>query len=137
MVKTEKRKAVIFMRKTFQTNKAPGGVAPLSALTVGGGLVFLSGLTAMDPVTGTIEGDAAAQADKALQIVEDVLTDYGLTMDDVLRCTLYLRDMGDFSAVNPVYASHFNEPYPARTCVEVAKLPLGALFEIDIIAEDT
>lgn len=135
-VKTEKRRAVIIMRKTFQTNKAPGGVAPLSAITVGGGLVFLSGLTAMDPVTGMIEGDAAAQADKALQIVEDVLEDYGLTMDDVLRCTLYLRDMGDFSAVNPVYASHFNEPYPARTCVEVAKLPLGALFEIDIIAED-
>jgi 2-iminobutanoate/2-iminopropanoate deaminase len=127
---------VIIMRKTFQTNKAPGGVAPLSALTVGGGLVFLSGLTAMDPVTGTIEGDAAAQADKALQIVEDVLKDYGLTTDDVLRCTLYLRDMGDFSAVNPVYASHFNEPYPAHTCVEVAKLPLGAMFEIDIIAED-
>ena len=124
------------MRRTFQTNKAPGGVAPLSALTVGGGLVFLSGLTAMDPATGTIEGDAAAQADKALRIAEDVLKDFGLTMDDVLRCTLYLGDMRDFSAVNPVYAAHFNEPYPARTCVEVAKLPLGSLFEIDIIAEE-
>lgn len=124
------------MRRTFQTNKAPGGIAPLSALTVGGGLVFLSGLTAMDPATGTIEGDAAAQADKALRIAEDVLKDFGLTMDDVLRCTLYLGDMRDFSAVNPVYAAHFNEPYPARTCVEVAKLPLGALFEIDIIAEE-
>lgn len=54
----------------------------------------------------------------------------------MLRCTLYLRDMEDFSAVNSVYAVHFNEPYPARTCVEVAKLPLGASFEIDIIAED-
>ena len=124
------------MRKTFQTDKAPGGVAPLSTLTVGSGLVFLSGLTALDPVSRALEGDAAAQADKTLRIAADVLADYGLTMDDVLRCTIYLKDMKDFGAVNPIYASHFNAPYPARTCVQVAALPLGALVEIEMVAEN-
>ena len=102
------------MRKTFQTNKAPGGVAPLSALTVGGGLVFLSGLTAMDPVTGTIEGDAAAQADKALLIVEDVLKDYGLTMDDMKE----FRQMGALTPGHPEYGHTVG--------VEATTGPLGA-----------
>lgn len=124
------------MRKTFQSDKAPGGLAPLSTLSVHNGLLFLSGLTAIDPVTGALEGDAAAQAGKALDIIKNVLEDYGVTMDNVLRCTIYLRNMADFAKVNEVYASRFNAPYPARTCIAVAELPLNALVEIDIIAAE-
>lgn len=124
------------MRNTFQSIMAPGGLAPLSTLTVCNGLIFLSGLTAIDPNTGTLDGDAAQQADKALKIIEDVLADYGSDMDNVLRCTIYLSDIDDFAAMNEVYQRHFNAPYPARTCIEVAKLPLGALIEIDVIAAE-
>lgn len=123
-------------RKTFQSDKAPGGLAPLSTLTVHNGLIFLSGLTAADPNTGELDGDAAQQTGKALSIIENVLADYGSNMNNVLRCTIYLRDLKDFASVNEVYARCFSEPYPARTCIEVAKLPLGALIEIDVIAAE-
>lgn len=123
-------------RKAFQSDKAPGSLAPLSTLTVHNGLIFLSGLTAIDPNTGRLDGDAAQQTDKALSIIENVLADYGSDMDNVLRCTIYLSDMEDFTSVNEVYEHHFGAPYPARTCIEVAKLPLGALIEIDVIAAE-
>lgn len=123
-------------RITFQSSEAPGGLAPLSTLTVHNGLLFLSGLTAIDPNTGKLAGDAAQQAGKALSIAKNILADYGSDMDNVLRCTIYLSDMRDFASVNEAYARHFSAPYPARTCVEVSKLPMGARVEIDIIAAE-
>jgi 2-iminobutanoate/2-iminopropanoate deaminase len=122
------------MRKTFDSQKALSGTAPLSTLTEYRGLVFLSGVTAIDPVTGTLEGDSARQAEKAMGIIRDILEDYHLNMDDVLRVTIYLKDMKDFQSVNAVYSNILRAPYPARTCVEVAALPLGALVEMDVIA---
>ncbi len=121
-------------RNTFQSAKAVGGIAPLSTLTEYNGVLFLSGVTAIDPATGVLEGTAAEQAEKALSIISDILEDYGTSMDCVLKATIYLSDMNDFKAVNEVYAAHFNAPYPSRTCVEVSKLPMGACVEIDIIA---
>lgn len=122
------------MRKTFDSGKALSGAAPLSTLTEYRGTVYLSGVTAIDPVTGRLEGDAAAQAEKALGIAEAILADCGMSMDDVLKATVYVKDMADFQAVNAKYAAAFRAPYPARTCVEVSALPMGALVEVDLIA---
>ena len=123
-------------RNTFQSEKAVGGIAPLSTLTEYNGTLYLSGVTAIDPATGVLEGNAAEQAEKALNIISDILEDYGSSMDCVLKSTIYLSDMNDFKAVNEVYAAHFTAPYPSRTCVEVSGLPLGARVEIDIIATE-
>lgn len=121
-------------RITFQSDKAFSGAAPLSTLTEHNGTLYLSGVTAIDPTTGTLTGSAVEQAKKALAIIRRILEDYGSGMDDVLRATIYLKDMDAFQEVNAVYAASFDAPYPARTCVEVARLPMNALVEIDIIA---
>lgn len=121
-------------RKTFQSEKALSGLAPLSTLTEHNGTVYLSGVTAIDPKTGALHGGASEQAVKALGIICDILADYGMSEADVLKATIYLTDMADFPAVNQAYQSCFSAPYPARTCIQAAKLPAGALVEIDIIA---
>ncbi len=91
-------------------------------------------MTAIDPKTGELHGGAAEQAAKALGIICDILDDYGMSEADVLKATIYLTDMAAFPAVNQAYRSCFSASYPARTCIQAAKLPAGALVEIDIIA---
>ena len=92
--------------------------------------------TPVDPATGKlVEGDVDAQTMRAFDNLELVLGDAGLSMDDVIKCNVYLTDMGDFSAINAVYGEHFKEPQPARTTVAVAALPGGAKVEIEMVAE--
>ena len=99
------------------------------------GWVWTSGQVALDPATGDMVGsDAAAQADRALANVKAILLAAGAGLDAVVRATVYLTDMDDFSAVNAVYARYFPADYPARACVQVSRLPLGALVEIDAVA---
>lgn len=116
---------------------APEAVAvgPYSHAVVAGGLVLLSGQTPLDPATGRlVDGDIGAQTRQCLANLGAVLGAAGLGFDDVLECHVFLVDMGDFAAMNAVYAEHFTAPYPARTTIGVAALPLGAGVEIRMVA---
>ncbi|WP_069160344.1 Rid family detoxifying hydrolase [Nocardia altamirensis] len=120
-------------RQTVTTDKIAPAVGPFSAAVLGE-FTFLSGQVAQDPATGAlIDGDAATQAEQVLQNLTAVVEATGKTLDDVVRVGVYLTDMADFAAVNTVYAKHFHAPYPARTAIAVAALPLGAAVEMDAI----
>jgi len=98
-------------------------------------MVFLSGQVPMDPATGNLsEGDIAAQTRRVFDNLGALLTAAGLTFAHVVRATVFLADMNDFAAMNQVYATYFSEPYPARSTVQVARLPKDARVEIDLIA---
>lgn len=124
------------MSKTIvSTDQAPAAVGPYSQGVVLDGWVWTCGQVALDPETGEMVGsDAAAQAERALKNIEAILRAAGSSLDRVVRATVYLTNMDDFAAVNEVYAGFFGEAPPARACVEVSRLPLGALVEIDAIA---
>lgn len=124
-------------REEITTDEVAKPVGPFSAAirTEAEQFVFVSGRVAQDPATGAlIDGDVSAQTEQALRNVEAVLRAAGKTLDDVVRVGVYLTDMADFAAVNAVYETMFGAPYPARTAIGVAALPLGAAVEIDVIA---
>lgn len=118
------------------SDKLPPLAGPFSpGARSGSGPLFISGQVAQDPGTGVlIDGDVTAQAHQALRNLAAVLAAAGKSMDDVVRVGVYLTDMADFGAVNEVYRTHFRAPYPARTAIGVAALPLGAAVEFDAIA---
>lgn len=123
------------MKRVIKTSQAPAAVGPYSQGVIVDGWIWTSGQVALDPTSGSLVGsDAATQADRALKNVQAILEAAGSGLDRVVRATIYLTNMDDFAAVNKVYASYFPEPFPARACVEVSRLPLGALVEIDAIA---
>ena len=124
------------MRKTIiRTGEAPAAKGPYSQGVAMDGWVWTSGQVALDPVSGTMVGaDAATQADQALANIKAILQAAGTNLDSVVRATVYLTDMDDFSAVNAVYTRYFPADYPARACVQVSRLPLGALVEIEAVA---
>lgn len=122
------------MKKAFMTDKAPRPVGPYSQVVQAGQFLFLAGQIPLTPEGKMAEGDISAQAHQVLNNLKAVLENAGYGMNHVVRTTIFLKDLGDFDAVNKVYALYFNEPYPARSTVEVAKLPKGALMEIDAIA---
>ena len=122
-------------RITFSSDEAPRAVGPYSQAVASGDHVFLSGQTPIDPATGAlIEADVAGQAQRCFENLGAVLDAAGLTFDDVVKVNVYLTSMDDFAAMNEVYARLFTEPYPARTTVAVAGLPLGAQIEIELVA---
>lgn len=124
-------------RFTVDAPDAPAPVGPYShaASRDPGALLFLSGQTPIDPATGAlVEGTAAEQARQVFSNLAGVLACAGSTFDDVVKVNVYLVDMADFAAVNEVYATVFARPYPARTTVAVAALPLGARVEIELVA---
>jgi 2-iminobutanoate/2-iminopropanoate deaminase len=116
-----------------------GGAPPVGPFSPGiraGDLLFLSGQVALNPTTGKlIAGDVGAQTDQILKNLGALLGTVGKSLAEVVRVNVYLTDMRDFAQMNAVYARHFAEPYPARTTVAVAGLPLGAAVEIDLIAQ--
>jgi len=121
-------------RKAITAQKA-SAVGPYSHGIDSEGLVFLSGQTPIDPATGKIvEGDIIAQAQQSFNNLFGVLQAGGLSPDDVQKVNVFLTDMNDFSSMNEVYKKQFSEPYPARTTIGVAALPLGARIEIEMIA---
>jgi 2-iminobutanoate/2-iminopropanoate deaminase len=100
-----------------------------------GDLLFLSGQTPIDPATGKlVAGDISAQTRRAFDNLEAVLRDAGLSMDDVVKCNVFLASFADFAAMNAVYQTRFTAPYPARSTVATSGLPLGALIEIEMVA---
>ena len=122
-------------KKAFFTDKAPQPIGPYSQAVQAGKLVFLAGQVPLDPASGRlIEGDIAAQTRRAMDNVMAVLENAGLGPGDVVKTTIYLADMDDFPAMNEVYGSYFNDTPPARSAVQVARLPKGARVEIDVIA---
>ncbi len=123
------------MAKEIATKNAPAAVGPYSQALEVGPFVFASGQIPLDPSTGTITGETAAeQAEQVFTNIEAVLKEAGLAMKDVVKSTVFLTDLNDFGAVNEVYAKHFVKPYPARSCVEVSALPKGAKVECEVIA---
>lgn len=123
------------MARTTHTAPGASAIGPYSHAAESGGFVFLSGQTPLDPATGRLlEGDIAARTDKCFDNLFAVLEAAGLTPDDVIKVNVYLTDLGDFAAMNEVYARRFHSPYPARTTVAVAALPLGSDIEIELVA---
>jgi 2-iminobutanoate/2-iminopropanoate deaminase len=122
--------------KSISTSNAPAAIGPYSqAVDSGAGLVFLSGQLPLDPATGAFpEGGIQAQTRQSLRNVQAILEAAGLSLANVVKTTVFLADMGDFAAMNEVYASFFTEPFPARSAVAAKALPKGALVEIECIA---
>ncbi len=107
---------------------------PFSLGVRGGGLLFLSGQVGQDPATGRlVDGDVTPQTDQILRNIATALAAAGKDLGDVVRVGVYLADLADFAAMNEVYARHFTKPYPARTAIGVAALPLGAAVEMDVV----
>jgi 2-iminobutanoate/2-iminopropanoate deaminase len=125
-------------RISIESKNAPRAIGPYSQAcrSEKGKTLYLSGQIPLDPQTGEmVTGDATRQAERCLENLKAVLEEAGLSMDNVLRCTIYLTDLRNFAAVNEVYGRYFRPPYPARVAVQVAALPRGAAVEIDAVAE--
>lgn len=124
------------IRQPVVSDRGPAAIGPYSHAVWAGDLLYLSGQTPIDPSTGKlITGDVHAQTLRAFANLRAVLEDAGLSMDHVIKCNVYLTDMTDFSQMNEAYGTSFAKPYPARTTVAVAGLPLGARVEIEIVAK--
>ena len=116
--------------KVVSTSNAPAAIGPYSQALDLGSMVFVSGQIPVDPATGTMADPVEEQAAQSLAI----LAEAGLTMANVVKTVIFLADINDFAAVNAVYAKAFTEPFPARSCVQVAAIPKGAKLEIECIA---
>ena len=123
-------------RRAVSTDRAPRAIGPYSQAIAGGGLLFLSGQIPLDPASGElIAGGITEQVTRVLDNLRAVLEAAGSGFDRVLRTTVYLTDLGDFAAMNEIYARYFGAARPARSTVQVAALPKGARVEIDVIAQ--
>jgi len=121
--------------KYIHTKKAPAAVGPYSPGVISGNLIFVSGQMPIDPATGeVVTGDAGAKATQCLKNVLAILEEAGLTAKSIVKSTIFLKDMDDFSLVNEAYAAFFKGDYPARSCVEVSRLPKDVEVEIEVIA---
>lgn len=122
-------------RKAAKVTRGPAALGPYSHAVWAGKFLYCSGQTPIDLATGKlIEGDVEAQTKRIFETIKLILEDAGLTMDHVVKCNVYLTDMADFAQMNKAYGEAFGAPYPARTTVAVAGLPLGARVEIEAIA---
>ena len=122
------------MKTKIESKLAPAAIGPYSQATRAGNTVYVSGMLGIDPATGDLLEGVTAQAEQALKNLEAVLAEAGGSTADVCKTTVFLTNMGDFAAINEIYASHFSAPYPARSCVQVGALPKGGLFEIEAVA---
>jgi 2-iminobutanoate/2-iminopropanoate deaminase len=123
------------MRDVISTKDAPQAIGPYSQAIRANGFVFVSGQVAIDPATQqVVSGDVAAQTHRVLQNLSAILKAAGSGLENVVRSTVFLKNMGDFAAMNGVYATYFSSVPPARSTVEVARLPKDMLVEIDVIA---
>jgi 2-iminobutanoate/2-iminopropanoate deaminase len=123
------------MAEIVSTKNAPQAIGPYSQAVRANGFVFVSGQVAIDPATQqVISGHVAAQTDRVLRNLSEILKAAGSGLDKVVRATVFLKNMGDFAAMNEVYARYFNSAPPARSTVEVARLPKDVMVEIDVIA---
>jgi 2-iminobutanoate/2-iminopropanoate deaminase len=123
------------MKQAISTKNAPAAIGPYSQAIRTGNFVFLSGQLGINPETGEfVPGAVAGQTEQIFKNIKAVLAETNLTLDQVVKTTVFLSDMLDFAVMNEVYARHFQEPYPARSAVAVKTLPKNALVEIEVIA---
>ena len=121
--------------KVIATKNAPAAVGPYSQAIDCGDTVYCSGQIPLDPQTGAVvEGGLEAQAHQMFHNVKAVLAEASLSLQNVVKTTVFMTDLGQFGALNAIYAEYFAEPYPARSCVEVSALPKGVLVECEVIA---
>ncbi len=124
------------MKNVISTDKAPAAIGPYSQAIEVNGMVFTSGVIPVDPATGElVQGDAATQADQAIRNLKNLLEAAGSSMSKVIKTVVFISDMNEFANINEVYAKYFEEPFPARSCVQVARLPKDVAIEIEAIAE--
>lgn len=121
--------------KTVSTNRAPEALGPYAQAQIAGGLVFTSGQIGIDPESGEIAVGLEAQARQVFQNLAALLEDAGTDLSRAVKTTVFIKNMNDFAAINAIYAQYFTEPYPARSCVEVARLPKDVFLECEVVAE--
>lgn len=118
----------------ISTQKVPGAIGPYSQAVRAGDMLFTSGQLGLNPETGVLAEGVRAQADQALKNLGAILHEAGLDYKDVIKTVVFIKNMADFKTVNEVYAQYFTANYPARSCVEVAALPMGGLVEVECVA---
>ena len=124
------------MKTIISTDKAPAAIGPYSQAVKVGNLLFTSGMIPIDPATNTlVEGGIEIQAERALMNVKALLEESGSSLDKVVKTVVFIKNMDDFAKVNEIYAKYFTKDFPARSCVEVARLPKDVLIEMEAIAE--
>ena len=121
------------MQKVISTDKAPGAIGPYSQAIEVNGMVFTSGVIPVDPATGVIPEGVEAQATQAFTNLTNLVEASGAAMSQVVKTTVFIKEMNDFGKINEIYAKFFKEPYPSRSCVEVARLPKDVLIEVEAI----
>ncbi len=122
------------MNQVISAKNAPEALGPYSHAILAGNTLYLSGQLGLDPQSGTLPQGVDAQAKQSLENIGAVLSAAGMTYANVVKTTIFLADMGDFAAINAIYAGYFKGNCPARSCVQAAALPKGALFEMEAIA---
>ncbi|MGN0276350.1 MAG: RidA family protein [Hominisplanchenecus sp.] len=122
------------MKKAISTDKAPAAIGPYSQAIEVNGMVYTSGVIPVNPATGEIPEGAAAQAEQAIGNLAALLKEAGTSTENVVKTTVFIKNMEDFGTVNEIYAKYFTGVFPARSCVEVARLPKDVLIEIEAIA---
>lgn len=122
------------MKQPIATTNAPGAIGPYSQAVDAGPFVFISGQIPVNPATGEIPEGIAPQTAQSIANIKAILAEAGLTIDNVVKTTVFLADMNDFGAMNAVYADNFTAPFPARSAVAVKELPKQVLVEIEVIA---
>ena len=121
--------------KTIRTQNAPEAIGPYSQAIIAGGMLFTSGQLGINPATNLLPEGIKAQTKQSLQNIKAILEEAGLDITDVIKTVVFIQNMADFPVVNEIYASFFGDHKPARSCVEVSKLPKGGLVEIEIVAQ--
>lgn len=122
------------MKKVISTDKAPAAIGPYSQAIEVNGMVYTSGVIPVNPATGEIPQGTTAQANQALTNLKNLLEAAGTSMEHVVKTTVFIKEMDEFAVINEVYKDYFTGEFPARSCVEVARLPKDVLLEIEAIA---
>lgn len=122
------------MKTVISTEKAPAAIGPYSQAIEVNNMVYTSGMIPVNPETGEIPAGVEAQAEQAFSNLTELLKAAGTSADQVIKTTVFIKDMNDFAAINAIYAKYFSAPYPSRSCVEVARLPKDVLLEIEAVA---
>ena len=121
-------------REIIHTNNAPGAIGPYSQGIIVGDFVYTSGKIPINPATGVMETDIKLATKQSMENIKAILEEAGTSLENVVKTSIFLKDLNDFAAVNEVYGTYFTENPPARSCVQVAKLPKDAVIEIEAIA---
>ena len=122
------------MQKVISTDKAPGAIGPYSQAIEINGMVYTSGVIPVDPATGVVAEGVEAQAEQVFKNICNLVEASGSKVENIIKTTVFIKEMNDFGKINEIYKKYFKEPFPARSCVEVARLPKDVLLEIEAIA---